>query len=275
MKLFYTYIHCKPDGTPFYIGKGSNNRSHDFIRGRSAYHQRIVSKYGRDNIKIYIFHCDSEEQAFEDEMQHIAQLTSEGYLLCNHTGGGEGLRNPSVETRLKMSSKKIGRKLSDKTKILISKRHKGRKNNLDQNDNISKSLIGRKLSEQHKINISISQIGRVPWNKGVSCSEQTRLKISASKKGCAGFNQKHSEETKRKISEKQRKKKIIGKFGNVEFHFSSIREAQKILSIHNISKALSGIQKTCGGYAWEYSDNLTQVEQFGAELGVKFSAIQD
>ena len=25
-KQFYTYLHCKPDGTPFYVGKGHDAR---------------------------------------------------------------------------------------------------------------------------------------------------------------------------------------------------------------------------------------------------------
>ena len=89
---FYTYLHCRPDGTPFYVGKGNNRfgkRSHEFRR-RNQYHQHIVSKYGRENILIYIFPCESEEQAFADEAQQIAQLRQAGYSLCNLTDGGEG-----------------------------------------------------------------------------------------------------------------------------------------------------------------------------------------
>jgi len=78
---FYTYLHCKPSGEPFYVGKGCNGnhrRSHDFNK-RSVYHKRITAKYGRDNILIYEFPCESEEQAFADEVQQIAQLRKEGY----------------------------------------------------------------------------------------------------------------------------------------------------------------------------------------------------
>jgi hypothetical protein len=38
MAQFYTYLHCKPDGTPFYVGKGSGKRS-NFMYDRNPHHQ--------------------------------------------------------------------------------------------------------------------------------------------------------------------------------------------------------------------------------------------
>lgn len=53
----------------------------------------------------------------------------------------------------------------------------------------------RKLSGAHK--------GQVAWNKGIEQTKETKLKISFANKGKASFYGKHhSEETKRKISEK-------------------------------------------------------------------------
>jgi len=92
---FYTYLHCKPNGDPFYVGKGivitrGTRRSHDFINGRNQHHRNIVSKHGKNNILIYVFPCDSEQQALADEIQQIAQLRAEGYKLANKSDGGEG-----------------------------------------------------------------------------------------------------------------------------------------------------------------------------------------
>ena len=73
---YYTYLHCKPTGEPFYVGKGCNvggRRSHNFSQ-RSQHHKNIVAKYGKANIGIFVFNCDSEAQAFADEIQQIAQL---------------------------------------------------------------------------------------------------------------------------------------------------------------------------------------------------------
>ncbi|MEK6905498.1 MAG: NUMOD3 domain-containing DNA-binding protein [Nanoarchaeota archaeon] len=49
----------------------------------------------------------------------------------------------------------------------------------DQLKKMSESHKGKKLSEEHRKNMS----GRIPWNKGISPSEETRKKISESNKG--------------------------------------------------------------------------------------------
>lgn len=109
-QVFYTYLHCRPDGTPFYVGKGSGKRSHWFYQ-RTKHHNHIIAKYGIENIGVFVFPCESEEQAFVDEQHQIAQLRREGAKLCNLTDGGEGKSGfiPSQETRQKMSiaSKKL------------------------------------------------------------------------------------------------------------------------------------------------------------------------
>ena len=58
--------------------------------------------------------------------------------------------------------------------------------------------------------ISRSCQGRVPWNKGVSCSEETKRKISMSLKGTLPWNagKRRSEETKQKISASHKGKSL-------------------------------------------------------------------
>ena len=91
MDQFYTYLHCKPNGDPFYVGKGRRNRARQFFDSRrSKFHMNIVRKYGVENVGVFIFPCESEEQAFADEIQQIAQLRAEGFELANFTNGGEG-----------------------------------------------------------------------------------------------------------------------------------------------------------------------------------------
>lgn len=114
MTAFYTYLHCKPDGTIFYVGKGCRRRSHELNRYRSKYHMRIVAKYG---IRIFVFPCDSEAQAFADEVQQIRQLRQEGYALANHTDGGQGLsgRKHSLKSRAKIAASMRGKIPSPET----------------------------------------------------------------------------------------------------------------------------------------------------------------
>ena len=86
---FYVYLHCKPGAIPFYVGKGKNNRCRNFSH-RNPHHLSVIKKYGKENIEVYTFPCESEEQAFEDEIRWIDQLTLEGWPLANKSKGGEG-----------------------------------------------------------------------------------------------------------------------------------------------------------------------------------------
>ena len=104
MKQFYTYLHCKPNGEPFYIGKGCGTRSHN-LASRNNHHKNIVAKYGKENIKIFVFLCESEAEAVRDEIIQIKQLREDGYILTNVTDGGDGMSGFKLdeETRNKMS----------------------------------------------------------------------------------------------------------------------------------------------------------------------------
>jgi hypothetical protein len=93
MKQFYVYFHCKPDGTPFYVGKGCGPRYKisPSLRAYNKHHQHIVEKYGKENIKIEIQLCADEQEAFEQEILSIQSLREGGIQLCNFTDGGDGV----------------------------------------------------------------------------------------------------------------------------------------------------------------------------------------
>jgi len=82
-------------------------------------------------------------------------------------------------------------------------------------DNSGKFIEGhRHRSENTKLKISESLNGNIPWNSGIPCREETKIKLSRVckgkhrspstefKKGCVSLNKgiKLSEEVKRKIS---------------------------------------------------------------------------
>lgn len=94
-KGFYTYYHCDVDGVPFYVGKGSGNRAYDLNR-RNPFHQRKINKIGKENIKILLFPCKDEDEAFANEILQIKELSRSGVKLTNLCDGG---KNPSNNIR--------------------------------------------------------------------------------------------------------------------------------------------------------------------------------
>ena len=90
--MYYAYVHCRPDNSVFYVGKGSARRAKTLKSNgkRNKYHQRVVSKYGVNDIAIGMIECSSEAAAFELEIGLIKCLKRMGVKLTNMTEGGEG-----------------------------------------------------------------------------------------------------------------------------------------------------------------------------------------
>lgn len=103
--IFYVYALKYPDGTPFYIGKGKENRldAHEKEAKMnkapefSANPQKIniirkIWQNGGQVIKEKVVENLTEEQAFEIEIELIEKygLRNHGGLLANLTYGGEG-----------------------------------------------------------------------------------------------------------------------------------------------------------------------------------------
>ena len=100
-----------------------------------------------------------------------------------------------------MSKAKKNIPLSEEHKKNISKSNKGRKKSEEECKNISNGLKNKPKSENHKKNISESLKGNIPWNVGISPSEETKNKLRLKRLGTHD-----SEETKNK--------KRISMFGN-------------------------------------------------------------
>lgn len=208
MTNFYTYLHCKPDGTPFYVGKGCARRAFHIGKPyfRNEHHLRVVEKYGRKNILIFVFPCESEEQAFADEIQQIAQLRLEGYVLANATNGGEGASG-RVNTEIEKQAKRDWWKampeedkdtLREKLRIAQKERHESetpderRKRSSSMIGNKygvgNKNHLGKKHSPETRLKMSLKKIGKPAHNKGATHSEESKHKMSESHKGSVAWN---------------------------------------------------------------------------------------
>ena len=172
MSTSYSYIHCRPDGTPFYVGKGSLRRA-KYLGERNSYHQAIVHKDGKENILIGLMECSSSDIAYELERGVIKCFKRMGVKLTNFTDGGEGGKNPCEETRKRLSeaAKKRGVSLACQQAKVLAKR--GKSISKEQRAKQSASMKGKVFSEQHKKNISIGAKKR-----GVSTQFREAAKLS-------------------------------------------------------------------------------------------------
>jgi len=151
----YAYIHCKPDGAPFYVGKGSLRRA-KYLGERNAYHQSVVNKHGRENILVGMLECSSSDIAFALEKGIIKCLRRQGTKLTNFTDGGEGGVNPCPETRLKLSEAAKKRGVSKACQDAKVRAKQGKPLSEEQKRKQSEAMRGIVFSDEHRKNISIS-----------------------------------------------------------------------------------------------------------------------
>lgn len=163
----YTYSHNKPDGTPFYIGKGVGNRA--YKKNRSDYWKHVANKYGYE-VQILAY-WKTHKEALDHEKLLISCMKDIGINLTNLTDGGEGCFNPSKETRLKMSIAKKGKPssrkgifLSNETKFKLSLSGKEKprralrkltKEQVKEIKSLKNSLSLRKIAEKFNVTSNV------------------------------------------------------------------------------------------------------------------------
>ncbi|MFA5392679.1 MAG: NUMOD3 domain-containing DNA-binding protein [Candidatus Paceibacterota bacterium] len=162
-KRFYTYVLINSlDGIPIYVGKGRCKRiigQFSCLRNHKHYNtylQRKANKIGIDNIIAKKLYAESEQDAFDTEIAWI-KFAKESLKckLCNITEGGEGVSCTKTEEW----KRNIG--ISNKGRISPMK--------------------GKHISEEHRLKMIGNVFGKV--NKGHNVSEETKKKISETKKG--------------------------------------------------------------------------------------------
>lgn len=153
--LRYAYIHCKPDGTPFYVGKGAFRRTKN-LSDRNPHHKAVVAKYGKENILIGRMECSSHQIAYDLEFGIIKCLKRMGIELCNFTAGGEGGKEPCEQTRERLSEAAKKRGVSIACQEARNKAKKGKPLSEEHKEKLRLALKGKIFSDEHRKNISIS-----------------------------------------------------------------------------------------------------------------------
>ena len=163
--MFYTYVHSKPQGSIFYVGKGTKGRAWDLSdKKRNVHWQRTVRKYGCE-VQI-LSYWKTEQEAFDHERFLIDCFKSMNHPLVNLTDGGEGSGGYrwTAEQKAKIDNKAennsmYGKKHTEQTKLKISIKAKSRSLSQDHKQKIKEKLEGRSFSVEHKHKLSMAGKG--------------------------------------------------------------------------------------------------------------------
>ena len=144
---YYTYAYLREDRTPYYIGKGKDDRV--YSRGKND----IKPPKDKSRI-IFLKQNITEEEAFRHEKYMIAVFGRKDLgtgILHNRTDGGEGASGAIRTEEFKNNLRKIN--------------------------------TGKKLSQSHIKKLRIVNTGKNNPNYGKTASKETREKMRLSRTG--------------------------------------------------------------------------------------------
>lgn len=200
-RCYYTYVMYDPDGVPYYVGAGKNNRANpEYKWFQGIQLEKEFQAQGRHTLTI-IFEQENKEVAFKEERRFIKKIGRRDLRtgpLYNRTGGhGSHGRVRTEEERVKSRAAKIGRKVSPETRAKLSERMKG-----------NQHLLGHIHSEETKQKLSLANKGRKLFStnngKKLVLTNEERLRRATHALTLDAGNRKGkkcSEEHKRKLSE--------------------------------------------------------------------------
>lgn len=152
----------------------------------------------------------------------------------------------TIESKLKMSLSRRGKKKPESYRKKVSERMKG--------NTYGKANKGRKFGEEFRKKISLAKKGKPSPNKGrrnwFKQTEETKNRISQSLKN---LHRKCSEETKQKmrmVAKIIRNKKVLCIETNIIYN--NYMDAAFKTKIKNIGKCCLGKEKEAGGYHWKF-----------------------
>lgn len=178
--VFYVYVYLKPDGSPFYVGKGVNDRYMN--NTRNAWCRKTLSKY-RGRVRVEFIEAKSEAEAFHIEMTLILLYVNAGEKLCNMTIGGEGRCGRALtaehSAKLSESVKRAWQDPEKRARLLATKREwadgfwtkerraalsarvKGRKKTPEELRKLSEAQLGKPKSPETRARMA--EAARKRW----------------------------------------------------------------------------------------------------------------
>jgi hypothetical protein len=215
---FYVYSLKRPNGVPFYIGKGKGKRCYTHLKSwhlkqdENTFKVHIIEKIRRNgqepSVEILQENM-TETDAFKLEAQQI-QLhgrVKNGGILVNMSDGGEGQTGHpcSEESKKKISAHMrgennpfFGKKHTKESLKLIGDVNRGKILGEEWKRKLSEATKGRPKSEETKKRMSLSAIGKRK-------SPEHIKKITDAQRGKI-----ISEDQRRKIREALFKRKLLG-----------------------------------------------------------------
>jgi group I intron endonuclease len=270
----YIYITTNKINGKKYVGKCQRTveKSEHYL-GSGNLLKHSIKKYGKDNFIKEILEKNLNLSNIQDRERYWIKILDtkfpKGYNL---TDGGEGLLNPTDETRKRMSEKnkklsgvnspKYGKPVSEETKKKISEKLKNRYRSPETIEKHKQKMLGRITSKETKKKMSDSKKGKkhTPTQIekrrqkliGKPLSKEHKEKIGKSNKG-----KKVTEEQKEKSRNSNPKTTKIKQIDFITKEliciFPSMNEASRKTGIDlgGISCAINGKYKQFKGFIWE------------------------
>jgi hypothetical protein len=163
---FYVYVLARPNGSPFYVGKGTGTRIYDHDNearcGHQCYKCNVIRKIWRNGGQIHrytVFTTNDEQEAFDYERELISLYGRK--TLTNLTDGGEGASGlkHTEESKKKISRASTGRPSpkSPEHRRKISETLKGHPLQPHVYEKFRVVNVGREYTEAHCDNIALGQ----------------------------------------------------------------------------------------------------------------------
>lgn len=198
-----------------------------------------LKKYGCEKHIFKILEECNKEDLNRKEIYWISYYNSIDRGL-NLASGGEGGGTPSEETKKRMSLSAMGKKWSNEAKLkYIESKTNHPMYNDEWRSKISKANKGRKITWANKI--SQSKSGKTSPFKGKKHSEETKKKMSQHRK-----NNYKSNHLKTPVLQFDLNSNFIKEW-------DSITCAKKMIG-GDIASCVIGKQKTAGGFIWKYKN---------------------